>query len=139
MKPLIIIPPDLVSPEDVKKLDEMGLCVVVAKDPSMVKFVDPIPTLSNRTEIEAACIEFTKRMLGAFQNGAPDQGQRNRMFVECLAPGTPLDPNPPKTQAQLDKIVYDDAHYEEVRKIAREDARAERAARKQAEAEKTKK
>lgn len=39
----MIIPPELMSADDVKLLNENGICVVIATDPSKVKFVDPLP------------------------------------------------------------------------------------------------
>jgi hypothetical protein len=43
MKPIMILPPEVMSPEDIKLLNENGLCVVIVKEPAKVRFVDPIP------------------------------------------------------------------------------------------------
>ena len=49
MKPMIILPPDVMDKENIDLLRENGICVVVAKDPAKVRFVDPIPAVASRT------------------------------------------------------------------------------------------
>jgi hypothetical protein len=128
MKPIMIVPPDVMSEDDIRQLRENGLCVVVAKDPAAVKFVDPIPSMAQRTKVEAAAIALSRRILDARQfnqQGYIDRSSIARLYVDLLVKGTALDPKQEDEQRE-----YDAARMEEVRKIAREDARAEAAKRK---------
>lgn len=89
MKPIIILPPHAMSKQDIKALNDNGICVVVAKEPEKVKFVDPIPAASSRNQIENAAIALSKRLL----NGQLLEYQRGSItaaFVELLTIGTPL-------------------------------------------------
>jgi hypothetical protein len=52
MKPIVILPPGAMSKEDIDRLRNNNLCVVEAQEPGLVKFLDPIPAISSRTEIE---------------------------------------------------------------------------------------
>lgn len=132
MKPMIILPPDAMSAEDIAELRKNHLCVVVAKDPALVKFVDPIPAQSSRTQIEAAAIKLSRivlnRLWGSYTNeNVITQSTISRIFTDCLVQGTPLDQNyvPPET-------IFDRAKTEEIQRLAREEAKAERAAAKAA-------
>lgn len=91
MKPIIILPPKTMSKSDIKALRDNELCVVIAKDPSQVKFLDPIPTSSSRTQMENAAIALSRKLL----NGQMLQFQRGditRAYVDILIKGSPLDP-----------------------------------------------
>lgn len=141
MKPMIILPPDTMSAEDIKKMDENGICVVVSNDPSKVKFVDPLPAKSSRTEIEAAAIRMSRILLngqwGDISNSSLiGLSEFARLYVRCLINGTPLDKNGPaeETLEKNRQLDYSEAYRLEVQKIAREDARAERQKKKEAEA-----
>lgn len=133
MKPVIILPPDAVSVEDIALLNANDLCVVVAKDPSMVKFVDPLPAASSRTEMEHAAIQLSRMLLNGHWSrwsgtNMLGRGDFARMFVDLLVEGTPLDPNP--TRAEQEAVLFSDAKREEIRRLAREEAREERKAKK---------
>lgn len=135
MKPMMIVPPGLFSDSARKQLKDNGICVVVAKDPAKVRFMDPIPAISSRSAMEGACIKMSRlllnRMWGDFTtSGHLTQEDIVKMFVSFLVEGTDLGKDP--TKSETEKEVYDQAHWDEVRKIAREDARAEREAQKQA-------
>src|SRR4051812_11677156 len=126
MKPIIIIPPGVMSAEDQKELTDNDLCVVEATDPSQVKFLDPIPASSSRTQIEQACIDLSRIVLNGkwniTQNGVQvsslTKTQLRSVWYECLTKGTRLDPNP--TIEELEQKIIDDARMEELVKIGRE-------------------
>ena len=127
MKPIIILEPDSISLEDIAILRGNDLCVVVAKNPASVKFVDPIPAASCRTQMEQACISLSRILL----NGQYIPEHKHNFaakYIECLMKGTPLDPNH-RSQEDWDKSVYDQARLDEISKMAREEARAEKAAK----------
>lgn len=128
MKPIIIIPPDTMSDEDIKLLRDNQLCVVVAKDPARVKFVDPIPAISSRTEIEDAAIKLSRKIFAGEVWTAETVKVFADQYTKLLIKGTPLDPRY-IDPVECDKQTYDYAHAEEIRKMAREDARAEKAAK----------
>jgi hypothetical protein len=132
MKPIIILPPNEMSDHNINMLRENGLCVVVAKHPAAVKFVDPLPAVSSRTQIEDAAIRLSRKLLS-------DQGTNydyntkaafSRMYVQLLVAGTPLDPEP--TQQEIEKRVFDETKLDELRKLARDEAKAERLEAKKA-------
>lgn len=127
MKPIIILPPETMSPEDIKSLQENHFCVVVASDPSKVKFLDPIPAISSRTAIENSAIQLSRSIL----RGDIYRDQRHhfaQMFMDILVKGTPLDPQPQKEE--VERNIFDNAKADEIRRLAREEAKAERAAQK---------
>lgn len=138
MKPMMILTPGTMSDGDIAELRANNICVVVSKDPAAVRFVDPLPVQSSRTEIEIAAIKFSRKVLANnFWNpewsGAKDaRATLVSKFIEILSVGSPLDPNP--SQQELEKKAYNEAKIEEQRRIAREDARAEREAKKKAAA-----
>ena len=142
MKPMIILAPGLMSEGNIKLLRENDICVVVAKDPAKVRFVDPIPAVSSRTKIEHAAIQLSRKLL---QGIHPQYGQSwtsdtkaaiAQLYVNLLIEGTPLDPNP--TQEEREKREYDREKIAEMGRLAREDAKAERAAAKARAAEQPK-
>ncbi len=131
MKPIIILEPGVMSEADVTLLRENHLCVVVATNPATVKFVDPIPAVSQRDKIESSAIMFSRKILaqGCWNN--PDfRKTLTEMFMDVLISGTPLDPKP--SQTEMEKRAYDEARLDEQRRIAREEVKAEKAAAKAA-------
>jgi hypothetical protein len=52
-KPVIVLPPDQMSREDINELRTAGFCVVEAKDPSLVRFIEP-PVVSVSDQERAA-------------------------------------------------------------------------------------
>lgn len=116
------------SDANIKHLRDNGICVVIASDPAKVRFIDPIPSQSSRTEIENAAIQLSRRILnGQVFN---DDGTRicTKKFCELLLAGTPLRSGP--SPEEYNKQVYDGAKHDELRKLAREEAKAEREALK---------
>lgn len=127
MQPMIILPEGEMDADNIKLLRENGICVVVAKNPSAVKFVDPIPAVSNRTQIENAAIQLSRRLLRGDLFGDNRRDFAN-LYMNCLVKGTSLDPEP--TPQEQEKRIFDEAKRDEIQKIAREEARAEKAAKK---------
>lgn len=129
MKPMIILPPNQMSEANIKLLRENGICVVVAKNPAAVRFVDPIPAASSRTQIEAAAIKLSRKVLNpGYWNSDTTRQEVCRTFVEILAKDTPLDRD--GSQEERDALEIECARQEELRKIAREEVRAAKAAEK---------
>jgi hypothetical protein len=132
MKPIIILPPDSVSEGDIKLLNDNDLCVVVAKDPAAIKFVDPIPSMSSRTEIEDAAIKLSRRILHRQvvkdNMGNISPAAITGLFVQLLTEGTPLGAD--ETQAEREAHIFRREKEAEIVRLAREEAKAERAAKK---------
>ena len=97
MKPMIILPIKTMSEEDIQLLRDNGLCVVEAYDPSLVKFVDPMPVASNRTQLEQAAIQFSRIILNHegwykhYNLEAMNRSSFCKLYVDCLVAGTPMD------------------------------------------------
>ncbi len=138
MKPIIILPPGSMTKEDIDRLRENELCVVESNDPALVKFVDPIPAISSRTEIENAAIQLSRKVMSPnFWTGGYNASMRLdcvRVFYDILTKGTPLDPN--KSAQEVEREIFDDAKRDEIRRLAREEAKAERAVAKASKSEK---
>lgn len=137
MQPIMILQPDSMSDEDMQRLRDNGLCVVVAKEPALVRFMDPIPSVSSRTDIENAAIRLSRKMVTHEYWGNED-GRRDYIAELCdiIIKGSPLDPQP--TQQEQETRIFSSAKADELRRLAREEAKAERAAAKEAEATKKK-
>lgn len=133
MKPMIIVPPDTLSAEDVKKLEDNQICVVVAKDPAKVRFMDPIPAVSSRTEIEQAAIRLSRVLLHG-QHTATNLSRDSiaAIYTSILIKGTPLDAR--GSMEEQEKEWADSARRMEIERMAREEARAAREAMKAKEA-----
>ena len=123
MKPIMILPPNVVSDDDIKKLNDNGLCTIVATDPAAVRFLDPIPAAQSRTKIEEAAIQLSRKLL-ARQSLAFEKKDIVDLYVQLLVDGTPLDPRPSKEERE--KRIYDESYDEEIRRQARQDAKEER-------------
>lgn len=129
MKPIIILPPGMMTPEDIQKLEANWLCVVIAKDPSQVKFLDPTLCIAHRTDLEQAAIQLSRKVLNpGYWTHDDTRQQLTRTFCDILLKGTPLDKNP--TKAEQEAEIISNARLDELRTIAREEARAEKAAAK---------
>lgn len=132
MKPLIILPKGAMSAKDKEKLTKNNICVVEAETPSLVKFVDSVPEIASRTQIEQAAIQLSRKILkkDTWNYNSDMSKEMAHMFVELLVKGTPLDPEP--AQAEQEKQIFDQAKAEELRRLAKEEAKAERDALKAA-------
>lgn len=120
MKPIIIIPLDTMSDADIKELRDNGLCVVTAKEPGAVKFLDPIPSAAERTKVEDAAIELSRKVL---KPGFWTSDSTRQNVASWLVKGTRLDPSP---KAERLEAVFDEAKEAELRRLAREEAKEER-------------
>lgn len=133
MKPIIIVPPDTMSDDDIARLNANDLCVVVASDPSKVRFLDPLPAASSRTEMENAAIELSRLLLHGRWGNWSNMSLVGRetfaqMYVDLLTKGSPLDKGP--TRAEQEEDIYASAKADELRRMAREEAREERKKKK---------
>jgi hypothetical protein len=135
MKPIIVVPPKLLSEEAVKLLRENGLCVVEAADPSQLRFLDPIPAASNRSQMEAAAIRLSRILLSGswgnfFNSTCLGVSEFARIYVKLLSEGTPLDPK--GTLEERQRVAFEHAKIEESARLGREAAKKERATRAEA-------
>ena len=131
IRPMIILPPNNMHSDAIKALRDNGICVVVSKNPAAVKFVDPIPSAVGRTKIEQAAISLSRKILqrGALCDNYGNVSRKDVLdfYVRCLVEGTPLDPN--GTMEEQLESIYNSAKADEMRRLAREEAKAERAAK----------
>ncbi len=134
MKPIIIVQPGVMSKEDIQKLNDNELCVVEADDPAKVRFLDPIPAAADRSKVEQACIELSRILLNGKWSGSSMLGKSDMrsLYYDCLINGTPLDPKP--SIEELERTIIDEARKEELKKIGREEVRANYEAKKAAKA-----
>lgn len=44
MQPILVLPPDSMTDEDIQRLRDNEICVVVSSDPTALRFVDPPPS-----------------------------------------------------------------------------------------------
>ncbi len=137
MKPIIIIPPDTLSPEDIQQLRDNDLCVIVAKDPKDVRFLDPIPAAKDRSKMEQAAILMSRRLLNGFGSGSTfTKSSFANLFIEILIEGSPLDLN--GTEEEQHERLFKREKEAEIVRLARIEAKAEREAKKKKLAEKSK-
>lgn len=125
---MIILPPDTVSAEDIKKLEKNDICIVICKDPSKFKFIDPIPAISNRSQIESAAITLSRCLLNGSHNSDSIKTYTNtfaKWFVEILIEGTPLDSR--GSYQEREEEYFNQAKREELARLGREEAKQERA------------
>lgn len=132
MKPILILPPNMMSPEDLQRLRDNDICVVEATEPGQVRFLDPLPAQSSRTEMEQAAIALSRRLLKG--NYTWSTGDILKVYVDLLVAGTSLDIQ--GTKEDQERQIIDNARLNELQRIAREEARAERAAKKAKHSEK---
>ncbi len=133
MKPMIVLPPNTMSKEDIEALRANDICVVVSKDPSKVKFVDPIPAVAQRGKIEMAAIKLSRLLISGrwgnyTQSNQVDRADICRIYVDMLVEGTPLDERG-TIEERVDR-AYENEKLEEAKRLARADAKAEREAAK---------
>lgn len=130
MKPLIILPKGAMSEKDREELTKNDICVVEAEDPSLLKFVDSIPAIASRTEIENAAIQLSRKVLNkdTWQYNSDMPKDVAKMFIDILIKGTPLDSRP--TPQEQENKIFNEAKADELRKLAREEAKTERTAAK---------
>jgi hypothetical protein len=126
----------------IKALNDNDFCVVQAKDPSKIQFLDPIPAQSSRTKIDSAAIALSRIILnGQFEkyttNGYVGRELAAKIFVDLVVKGSPLDPL--GSTEERCQSAYIQSKIEESARLGREDARAERLAKKEMAAKTSKK
>ena len=62
MKPILVLPPDNMSAEDIALLREIDICVVVAKNPADLRFIDPPPT-GNYDQVTEASLNLSRLII----------------------------------------------------------------------------
>lgn len=137
MKPMIICGEGVLAPDEAKKLEDNGICVVVAKEPEKLRFVDSVPDPS-KPKVERAAIMLSRILLnGKWGNyttsGAIGRDTFARIFADLVIKGSPLDEAVP-TEEDRQKH-YEREKWEELTRIAREDARKEAAEKRAAKAQ----
>lgn len=127
MQPMIVLPTGQMSEADMQRLRENGICVVEADDPAQLNFLDPIPAASSRSELEAAALKLSRRLLHT--TGCWTGREICHLFTQLLTEGTPLDNKPTKQEqvAEAYQTLFDATKAEEIARLAVEEAREERA------------
>lgn len=132
MKPMIILPKGQMSVADMKTLRENNVCVVEAKDPAKFKFVDPIPAMSCRNKMEEAAIRLSRRIINwdfTNQDGGLYKKDAIGMYLQFLVEGTSLSLKGDKEEQE--QRVIDNARFDELQRIGREEAREVRKKQKE--------
>lgn len=125
MKPLMIVPRGSMSQEDIKVMRENHLCVVEAENPSAVKFIDSLPAVSSRTDIESAAIRLSRKIINpGFWSSEDTRREMAAKFIDLLVSGTALDPAP--TKAEASQQFFDAEKRAELSRLARLEAKEER-------------
>jgi len=128
MKPIVLLPEGEMKPQDIAKLTANGICIVECKDPARVKFLDPIPSAASRSKIEQAAIMLSQKIMR--QGYWSDPATRNLViatYFDILVKGTPLDP-----LRVLEQEIFDEEKENEIRRLARVEAKEQRDAAKKA-------
>lgn len=127
---MIIIPPDEMSVEDIERLRANGICVVECQHPERLKFVDA----GANTSIEQAAIALSRKLMKkGFWQSDDTRKTIAANFVDLLVLGTPLDPNA-EARIEEERRLFEMEKEAELRRLAREEAKAEREAKKAAKA-----
>lgn len=139
MKPMMVLKPGAMSDAHMELLRENGMCVVVAENPADLKFVDPLPVCSSRTQIEKAAIRLSRIILAGHwgnysSSNAIGRSEAARIYVDLLIEGTTLDVN--GTTEEQENRIFSAAKRAELDRLGREEAKAERAKKKLAQADK---
>jgi len=121
MKPMMILPPGAVNDEDIKRLNDNGICTVVAKEPAAVKFLDPIPATADRGKAEQAAIALSRIILKRGSNSSFYRADVMQVFIDAVLKGTPLGDD-----AEKEQNYFDAEKLAELRRLAQQEAREER-------------
>lgn len=90
VKPVLILPIGCISKSDMKVLKNNGICVVEAKDPSAVRFLEP-PIVNDYSIQEKAAIELC-RYYCQKETFMISKDNFNNTLVHFLINGTKLKP-----------------------------------------------
>jgi hypothetical protein len=148
VKPILILPPDSVSEADIARLNDNDLCVIVAKDPAAIKFLDPIPAAAGRDKIDEAAIQLSRKLLNKDELQFDEWGRVTyanvaELFVKLVTLGTSLTRLPTaddeaEAWEETFEQIYKDSRADEMDKLGKQDAKAERDRIKAEEAERRK-
>lgn len=90
IKPLIILPKNQMSAEDIQRLNDNGLCVVEAENPDSVRFAEPPPAMDYDIRERAALQLFRRLMVRT--NATYTRSDVAQFFVDAILNGSPLEP-----------------------------------------------
>ena len=102
MKAVIVLPPRTMSKKDMQKLNDNYMIVVEAKDPSLVRFIEPPPmgyTAQQNAAIQLCRLLFSRQ----FQNTTWNRRELSEKFVDIILTGTPLGESPVTPVAPVKK------------------------------------
>lgn len=92
MKPVIVLPPGVMSKRDMKRLNDNDFCVVECKEPERVRFCEP-PPLGYSVQ-EKAAIQLSRRLLAAKNSWNINRKDLCEILADCLMEGWPLTGSP---------------------------------------------
>lgn len=98
MKPVMVIPKDCMSAEDIARLNDNGFVVVEATDPSQVRFMEPPP--QGYTAQEKAAIQLCRAILERRNSKVWSYADLTDLLVHFLATGTPMSPTEPPAKVK---------------------------------------
>lgn len=90
IKPLIILPKNQMSAEDIQRLNDNGLCVVEAEDPSLVRFAEPPPAMEYDVR-ERAALQLFRRLMQR-TNASYTRTDIANFYCDFILNGSPLEP-----------------------------------------------
>lgn len=90
IRPLIILPKGQVSKKDIQRLNDNGLCVIEAEDPSLIRFAEPPPSMDYDIRERAALSLFRRVMVRG--NHMYSRADLTQIFVDALLHGSALEP-----------------------------------------------
>lgn len=93
MKPILILPPGEMSPEDMDRLRENDICVVEAKDPSAIRFCDPPPS-GNYDQVTEASLTLSRYVVNNTTQGSHDARSLAAYWAKLLMDAHPIRKQP---------------------------------------------
>lgn len=88
IKPVIILPPGEMTQKDIAELKDNGFCVVVAKRPDAVRFMEP--PLQSYPAPERAALKLVRFIVANRTNGPQAYNDLTERLCDYLIEGTPL-------------------------------------------------
>lgn len=88
VKPLFLIKPRTMSPDDIKRVEEQcGIVIVECEEPDAVRLLEP-PVSADISEQARASLQVMRKIL-ALPDGTMNRGQVTRWFVELMLAPVP--------------------------------------------------
>jgi hypothetical protein len=87
IKPVVVLAKGEVSKRDIKRLNDNGLCVVEANDPSKVRFIDPPP--EGYAVQERAAIQLFRSLMSRSGFSLSRAGL-SELYADILLEGWPM-------------------------------------------------